>query len=81
MSEKDAKAKPRPIQFWGLRAAAFYEQCEGEMITLHLANGEDLAGEIVGVDQYDVVLNPGGDRRLLVPKHAIAYVALGEAVG
>jgi RNA chaperone Hfq len=80
MIEKEAKAKP--ILFWGLRAAAFYERCEGEVVTVHLVNGEDLAGEIVGVDQYDVVLNPGDGRRLLIPKHAVAYVALdGAAAG
>jgi len=82
MSEKEAKAKPKPIQFWGLRAAAFYEQCEGETITVHLINGEDLRGELLGVDQYDVVLDPGDGLELLVPKHAIAYVALeGAAAG
>ena len=74
MSEKEAKAKP--ILFWGLRAAAFYERCEGETITVHLVNGEDLRGELLGVDTYDITLDPGDSRRLLVPKHAVAYVAL-----
>jgi len=71
MSEK------KLIETWGLRAAAFYERCEGETIIVHLMSGEALRGELLGVDRYDVTLDPGDGTTLLVPKHAIVYVVLG----
>jgi len=72
MSEK------KTIQYWGLRSADFYERCEGEVITIHLMTSEELHGELLGVDRYDVTFAPSDGKTLLIPKHAIAYVALTE---
>jgi len=71
-------AKAKVIEHWGLRAARFYERCEGKVIIVRLMTGEALRGELLGVDRYDITLDPGDGRTLLVPKHAIACVVLGE---
>jgi len=68
--------KGKTVQYWGLRSATFYERCEGEDITIHLMIGEELRGELLGVDRYDVTLASDDGKTLLIPKHAIAYVVL-----
>ena len=44
--------RPKPIERWGLRSAAFYERCEGEMITVRLVTGEALHGELLGIETW-----------------------------
>jgi len=61
---------------WGLHGQAFYRQCLGQKVVLRLMTEKYLIGEVVGLDRHNIVLDPGDDTTLLVPKHAIAYVTL-----
>ena len=61
---------------WGTSAARFYARCEGEEVALHLLNGDQLAGILIGVDKYDVFIERGASV-LLIAKHAIAWIEPG----
>ena len=72
-------AEKGELGYWGLRELSFFERCEGETITVRLMTGETLAGELLGVDKYNVTVRPAGAAStLLVPKHAVAWVELAE---
>ena len=62
---------------WGVLSAAFFATVKGQAIMVHLQNGEVLQGRLVGVDKYDVCLEPGDHSTLLVTKHAIAWIEPG----
>lgn len=45
-------------------------------VGVELINGERLEGEIVGFDNFSLILRDGGDR--LVYKHAISAISVGK---
>jgi len=61
-------------QRWGTSAAAFYFDIEGETIQVHLMTGDVLTGVVVGLDTFDLVFEQDKGGRVLIPKHAIAYI-------
>jgi sRNA-binding regulator protein Hfq len=72
MSNND---KPKIPMKWGVSAAKFYADREGEPIIVHLVDGGDLTGILAGIDQYEIFVELDNDAGVvLVPKHAIKYV-------
>ena len=67
-------ASPKIPQRWGTSAAAFFYDAEGETIQVHLMTGGVLTGVVLGVDTFDVVFELDNGARVLIPKHAIAYL-------
>jgi len=70
------KTPARPPEHWGASAASFYADCEGKAITIHLESSTILTGVLLGIDRYDIILEVAGGEKILVPKHAIAYIEL-----
>ena len=68
-------ASPKIPQRWGTSAAAFYFDIEGETIQVHLMGGDVLTGVVLGVDTFDLVFELDTGAHVLIPKHAIAYLA------
>lgn len=71
-----AHEKKEPHEFWGMSTAQFYRKAEGETLALHLVTSETLQGELIGAGRYDLVLLVDDDRRVLVPKGAIAWAEI-----
>jgi sRNA-binding regulator protein Hfq len=70
---------PKPPMRWGTSEASFYNDAEGETITVHMVTGETLSGELIGLDTYNVVILPDNGKRILLSKHAIAYAHVENA--
>jgi len=62
------------VQSWGTSTATFYYDIEGVSVKIHLMMGNVLPGVVVGVDTFDLVFKQNGGSRVLIPKHAIAYL-------
>ena len=63
---------------WGTSEAKWLMDREDAEIVLHLREGIDLIGFLVGVDNYSVFIERESDKKVLfIPKHAINY---GEGV-
>jgi sRNA-binding regulator protein Hfq len=70
---------PKPPTRWGTSEASFYNDAEGETITVHMVTGETLSGELIGLDTYNIVILPDSGKRVLLSKHAIAYAHVENA--
>jgi sRNA-binding regulator protein Hfq len=68
----------RPLDEWGTSAAQFYATVERKPVVIHLGGGQTLAGKLVGLDTFDLVLEREGGKRALVPKHAIDWIELAD---
>ncbi len=71
------KQQSKPPEKWGTSAAAFYADCEGKTIHIHLDTGGMLTGMLLGVDRWDIVIQREDETRVLIPKHAIASIEPG----
>lgn len=78
--KKSDKLKSTPIR-WGRQTADFYTALEGKHVTVALVTGKALKGELVGVDQYDIILRQSSGLDVLVGKGSIAYVHPSPAEG
>lgn len=72
--ERRPAIEQKPREFWGIRAAEFYAELQGKNVLLTLVDGQQLVGELVGLDRFDVVLCNTSGRRVLLTKHSIRTV-------
>jgi sRNA-binding regulator protein Hfq len=70
----DNRTPPKPPIRWGMSEQKFYSDAEGEIVVAHLMTGERLEGELIGLDVFTIAIQPGDNLRVLLPKHAIAFI-------
>ena len=81
-SDKPTNGKPadgmgeaqKVAQRWGTSAAMFYFDTEGETVRVHLMTGQRVVGVVVGLDTFDLVFEQDTGARIMISKHAIAYI-------
>lgn len=71
--EKQEKAK-KPKRNWGQSQAEYLAALEGKQVTVVLADGKALKGELTGVDTYEVFIKQANGLEVLVNKGAIKYL-------
>ncbi len=59
---------------WGMTSADFYEALRDKPAQIVTLDGKIYKGQLVGVDQFDLILKQSHGAVLLIPKHAIKYV-------
>ena len=74
MATNPISAAPKPADKWGTLAAMFFGEHRDQPVTLHLQNGETLAGNLIGVDKYDLCVRRADGTAILVAKHAVAWI-------
>ncbi len=74
-------SKDKPAETWGLSAAEFYAELQGQVVQVAIAvsapTGSGLKlfqGTLVGVDRYDLVLRQETGLRILFNKGHLVYV-------
>lgn len=65
---------PSTPKTWGMTAAEFYAALQGKPVRVELIGGKAFAGELLGVDQYDLMIKQSSGLVLLIPKHAFALL-------
>ena len=70
-------AKTPPIsKTWGMTSAEFYAGLRDKPVQIVTMDGKVYKGQLVGVDQYDLILKQSNGMLVLMPKHAIKQVSL-----
>ena len=72
MTNDNQKTKLRHV--FGMRSAEFYAALEGKSIRVAFMDGKAMTGTLIGLDQYDIILDKDGVQ-VLIPKHSLKYVA------
>ena len=57
-----------------MSTAEFYAALQNKQITIALLDSKAYAGELVGVNRYDLIIELKDGRQMLIPKHAVKYV-------
>ena len=56
MSETETKRIKGPPHFWGLTQEAVLQKLQGRRVVLHMADGSEVAGILVGYTDYALTL-------------------------
>lgn len=72
-SNKAATDRATPRTF-GMMSSEFYADLQGRPVVIALMNGKTYGGDLIGVDQYDVLVRQASGLLLLIPKHAVALL-------
>jgi sRNA-binding regulator protein Hfq len=72
------KTTSKSLARWGTSSQTFFNDAEGETLTVHLMTGDTVTGELIGLDTFDIVILPEGGNKIIVPKHAIAYAHIED---
>ena len=75
--KKASESQLRAPETWGLQPQAFLARLEEKPVTVALVNGMKYAGRLVGVGKYDLLVRQSSGLVLLIPKHAVIYLAPG----
>ncbi len=78
----DKPARPaadRPPLYWGQTTAEFLYRLRGQAIRLVTLDGKEYRGQLVGVDRFEVFLQPASGPVLCMHKHAIKYISADAA--
>jgi len=59
---------------WGMSAAEFYAGLRDKPVQIVTLDGKIYKGQLVGVDQYDLLLKQAKGIVILIAKHAIKFV-------
>ena len=73
MSNEEKKAK-KSKRNWGQSQAAYLAALEGKQVTVVMADGKALKGELTGVDTYEIFLRQSNGLELMISKGAIKYL-------
>ena len=68
------QGEQRAPRTWGMASADFYAALQNKTVSVSLLTGKAYIGEMVGVDQYDLILSQASGLMLLIPKHAVAFL-------
>lgn len=77
-SKRDRQFKSREENrtrvVWGVTQADFYDELHNQQILVTTLDGKALAGKLIGVDVFDLILEKPDGERMLLAKGAIKTV-------
>ena len=72
MSNEEKQKKPK--RNWGQSQAGYLAALEGKQVTVVLADGKALKGELTGVDTYELFIRQSNGLEIMINKGAIKYL-------
>lgn len=72
MSNEEKQKKPK--RNWGQSQAGYLAALEGKQVTVVLADGKALKGELTGVDMYEIFIKQSNNLEVMINKGAIKYL-------
>jgi sRNA-binding regulator protein Hfq len=66
--------KQKPKRNWGQSQASYLAALEGKQVTVVMADGKAMKGELTGVDTYEVFLRQSNGLEVMINKGAIKYL-------
>lgn len=72
MSNEEKQKKPK--RNWGQSQAQYLAALEGKQVTVVLADGKALKGELTGVDTYELFIKQSNNLEVMIGKGAIKYL-------
>ena len=72
MSNEEKEKKPK--RNWGQNQAEYLAALEGKQVTVVLADGKALKGELTGVDTYELFIKQSKGLEVMISKGAIKYL-------
>ncbi len=75
-SDKPAKpAAEHPPLYWGPSSADYFRELRDKEVQIAFMDGKLMTGKLIGHGQFDLIICQPGGVKVLIPKHAIKWVA------